>query len=76
MVIIAVERFINYCMIFDMNIIIHTVQGTFIVPPEKEPNLIAWLEQNAVKAGPKNVKERLERDGYTGRQLINENKAV
>lgn len=58
-----------------MNIIVHTIQGTFIVPPEKESSLISWLEQNAVKAGPKNVKERLDTN-YPGRQLINENQVV
>ena len=34
-----------------MNTIIHTVEGTFIVPSDKEASLLLWLKDNAIKAG-------------------------
>jgi len=56
-----------------MNTIIHTVEGTFIVPSEKEASLLHWLKENGVKAGTQNVKEQhVENSNYTGRQLISE----
>jgi len=53
-----------------MQIVIHTRVGTFLVQPEKETDLIVWLQENAVKAGQ--VREQITDPEYTGRQLINE----
>jgi hypothetical protein len=58
-----------------MKTIIHTTKGTYIVSPENEAELVKWLEQNAVKAGPKNSRDQFE-EKYSSRKLINENKAV
>jgi hypothetical protein len=55
-----------------MQIVINTIQGTFIVPPEKESSLIMWLQQNAIKVGQQPVHEQQGHGSYTGRQLINE----
>jgi hypothetical protein len=54
-----------------MEIIVSTIQGTFIVPQTKTEELIHWLQQNAVKQGQKTVGEIKENE-YSGRQLINE----
>lgn len=54
-----------------MSIIIHTQNGTYIVPSEKEAALISWLQQNAVLAGQ--VREQVLDPNYNGIQLINEN---
>jgi len=35
-----------------MNITVHTPEGTFIVPNDKYPQFIAWLNTNAVKSMP------------------------
>jgi len=58
-----------------MSITIHTSSGTFIVPADKQPALIHWLQQNAVKAGQEPIREQSQHSSqpYTGRQLINEN---
>lgn len=57
-----------------MQIVINTIQGTFIVPAEKQSELIMWLQRNAIKAGQEPVREQVQQGGqnYTGRQLINE----
>ncbi len=57
-----------------MQIVIHTIQGTFIVPTEKQADLLSWLQENAIKAGQEPVREELynKPQTYTGRQLINE----
>jgi hypothetical protein len=55
-----------------MQIVIQTIQGTFIVPTEKQAELIMWLESNAIKAGSQNVRENADPQNYSGRQLINE----
>jgi len=56
-----------------MQIVIHTINGTYLVPPEKESGLIMWLEQNAIKAGQRQVSEQSNpNDQYTGRQLLSE----
>lgn len=52
-----------------MSIVIHTSEGTFIVPAENEASLITWLQQNAVRAG--SVREQVSTDANI-RQLINE----
>jgi len=54
-----------------MSIVIHTQNGTYIVPSEKEAALIAWLQENAVRAGQ--VREQISDPNYVGTQLINEN---
>ena len=58
-----------------MDIIINTIQGTFVVPQHKQQELIQWLINNAVKAGQQAVYEQgqtVSQNPYTGRQLINE----
>lgn len=58
-----------------MQISIQTMRGLFVVPHEKEAELISWLEHNAVKAGQQTVYEQgqtITQNTYTGRQLINE----
>lgn len=54
-----------------MQIVINTIEGTFVVPREKQAQLISWLQQNAVKLGQETVKEHTA-PGYPGVQLINE----
>lgn len=54
-----------------METIVNTINGTYIVPADKQDQLIQWLELNAVKPGHKTVGETKE-GVYTGRQLINE----
>ena len=56
-----------------MQITITTTQGTFIVPANKQADLIYWLQQNAIRADQPVVYEQ-QRFGVpvTGRQLINE----
>lgn len=56
-----------------MQIIIHTINGTYLVPPEKEAGLIAWLDQHAIKAGQRTVSEQSQQaNPYTGKQLLSE----
>lgn len=55
-----------------MQIVIQTIQGTFIVPTDKQAELIMWLEANAIKAGAQNVRENTNSQNYSGRQLISE----
>jgi hypothetical protein len=58
-----------------MQISIQTIKGLFVVPHEKEMELISWLEHNAIKAGGQPVYEQghtITQNPYTGRQLINE----
>ena len=57
--------------ILSMEITINTIYGTYIVPSDKTDQLLAWLQQNAVRPGQHPVKE-IKEDNYTGRQLINE----
>lgn len=52
-----------------MNIIIHTMNGTYIVSPEKERDLIGWLEVNATKAGTDIAKQKSEKAQYGVQQL-------
>lgn len=56
-----------------MQIVINTIQGTFIVPAEKQAELIHWLQNNAIKAGADPVREQYNPNGnFTGRQLVTE----
>jgi len=62
-------------MLILMQISIQTMRGLFVVPHEKEAELINWLERNAIKAGQQTVYEQgqtITQNTYTGRQLINE----
>lgn len=53
-----------------MEIIINTIQGTFVVPREKEAALITWLEQNAAKVQFNTCVKEEQNDSYIGRQLL------
>jgi hypothetical protein len=53
-----------------MEIVINTIQGTFVVPREKEAALIAWLEQNAAKIQRTSSVREQHGEEYTGRQLL------
>jgi hypothetical protein len=57
-----------------MQIVINTIQGTFIVPAEKQAELIYWLQNNAIKTGQEPVREQVNQAGqvYVGRHLISE----
>jgi hypothetical protein len=56
-----------------MQTIIHTIQGTFIVPSDKQAALIHWLQENAVRSESVPVREQVTQSGgFTYRQLINE----
>lgn len=54
-----------------METIVNTINGTYIVPADKQDQLIQWLEINAVRPGQKPIGE-IKEGQYTGRQLINE----
>jgi len=54
-----------------MEIIITTINGTFIVPKSKEAELLAWLQYNAVLRGQQKLGE-IQGSSYSGQQLINE----
>lgn len=54
-----------------MEIVVNTINGTYIVPRERADELITWLQQNAVKQGQQPIGE-IKEGNYTGRQLINE----
>lgn len=57
-----------------MQIVIHTIQGTFIVPTEKQTDLIHWLQNNAIKTSGEAVREGFQQNTQPQaiRQLINE----
>ena len=59
-----------------MSIIINTLQGTFIVPSEKQADLIYWLQNNAIRTNQASVREHFTQGetSYIGRQLITEDK--
>lgn len=54
-----------------MNITIQTREGTFIVPPEKQDQLIAWLTANAARVTQQTVGE-IKEPNFTGRHFITE----
>ena len=58
-----------------MDIVINTIQGTFVVPQHKQQELTNWLVNNAIKVGQQPVREQFRSDQteYVGRQLISEN---
>lgn len=53
-----------------MEIIIRTLQGTYIVPIEKQPDLQIWLQQNAILTDRQTVREQFGTQNYSGPQLI------
>ena len=53
-----------------MSITVNTIYGTFIVPDNKQDELINWLQSNAVKPG--HTTEGAQQGQYNGQQLINE----
>ena len=55
-----------------MEIIVNTLYGTYIVPASKADQLVAWLQQNAVKQGQQPIGEIKQDGNYSGKQLINE----
>ena len=55
-----------------MEIIVNTIQGTFVVPSTKQASLIMWLEANAIKVGQKVVHEDVSEQNSIARQLISE----
>lgn len=58
-----------------METIVNTIHGTYIVPANKQDQLIQWLEINAVKPSAISLKEVKIGDyspEFKTRQLINE----
>jgi hypothetical protein len=55
-----------------MQTIINTIQGTFVVPAEKQAELIFWLQNNAVKLGTVKEENHNTQPGYFTNQLLNE----
>lgn len=57
----------------NMEITIQTIQGTFIVPQNKVPELIMWLQANAINANQQAMREKHNSHSRPGAtQLINE----
>jgi hypothetical protein len=54
-----------------MQIVINTIEGTFIVPAERQSELIYWLNHNAIKVGQQSVKEQTNTQS-AGTHLIND----
>ena len=52
-------------------ITVNTYKGTYIVPSEKQEQLIAWLQQNAIQVQQK-ITEIQEITNIEPRHLINE----
>ena len=55
-----------------MEITIHTMYGTFIVPSNKVQDLVAWLRSNAIQANGQQTVHEVRNGTQTNRQLINE----
>lgn len=59
-----------------MQITIQTSKGTYIIPSDREFNLINWLDQNAIKIGQEQVKEHKQplwgENSDQSKYLINE----
>ena len=59
-----------------MQIVINTIEGTYVVPADKQADLIYWLQQNAINVNQNNIvreQGRTQSSGQQiGRQLINE----
>jgi hypothetical protein len=64
-----------------MQIIINTIEGTFIVPTERQADLIYWLKHNATKVDLNTVGEQCSQpyvnssqpyQNYSGKRLLNE----
>jgi hypothetical protein len=57
-----------------MQIVINTIEGTFVVPKEREADLIYWLKHNANRIDGGSVwEQRNQTVPSPGRQLLNEN---
>ena len=54
---------------------VNTINGMYIIPTEKQAAFLAWLQQNAVKAGaqPSVYENTQSRESSMVRQLISEN---
>ena len=56
-----------------MQIVINTIAGTFLVPQERESDLIYWLTHNATRIDSKSISEQARQNNqYVGTQLLNE----
>lgn len=57
-----------------MQTVIHTINGTYLVPDSKQTDFIHWLEANAIKAGQQSIREQgnPSKETYTGNQLLSE----
>lgn len=55
-----------------MQIVIHTLQGVFIVPTEKQAELVQWLKQNAINASTATMEQTTRPGDLTNKQLISE----
>ena len=54
-----------------MQIVINTIHGTFIVPREKEAELLNWLYVNATRVQQQTqIREQGSADDYQGQQLL------
>jgi hypothetical protein len=53
-----------------METTIQTINGTYIVPKQKEAELLQWLQNNAIRQGQQNLGEL--KGNYNGQQLIGE----
>jgi len=53
-----------------MQIVINTNEGTFVVPTERQAELIYWLKNNANRVDQRPVKEQ-NNSALTSTQLIN-----
>lgn len=57
-----------------MQIVINTIEGTFVVPKEREADLIYWLKHNANRINSSSVWEQQSPTSqFVGRQVLNEN---
>lgn len=54
-----------------MQIVINTIHGTFVVPREKEAELLIWLFTNATRVQQQNqIREQGSEGNYQGQQLL------
>lgn len=63
-----IEKTKKYTIIYYMEITIHTMYGTFIVPREKIQSLVQWLQQNAVSV---NSQQQEAKNNPKTSQLLN-----
>lgn len=54
-----------------MQIVINTIHGTYVVPREKEAELLNWLYVNATRVQQRTqIREQGSDDNYPGQQLL------